>query len=85
MEQAALATKLAPPKVAASMVVVAPPVASAVSTSLWRWMMTLPAVALLCATYETHVMSPQSTRLPVNLLTPPKSATSAGILDVGGE
>ena len=49
MEQAALATAVAP-KVAAGMVVTASPVESFVSTPLWRWMKTSPRVALLCAT-----------------------------------
>ncbi len=84
MEQAALATLLAP-KVAAGMVVVASPVESAVSMFLWRWMMTSPRVALLCVAYETHVMSPQRMRLPVNPLMPAVLEVSAGMLEEGGE
>ena len=84
MEQAALATRL-PPHVAAGMVVIASPADSCVSTSLWRWMITSPGFALLCATYETQLMSPQRIRLPVNSFRPPVLAASAGILQFGGD
>ena len=79
-----MATLLAP-HVAVGTVVTASPVESCVSVLLWRWMKMSPRLALLCATYETQLMSPQRIRLPVNSFRPPVSEASAGMLEDGGD